>query len=126
MSTSTQQASLGHDVGLYLRHQLRGRRGLIAAALLLILAALWFGWPALVAAGIAPLIIAFAPCAVMCGLGLCMKRACKRSEGSEASSAGAPGSSVVAVDEPSATEATGYTRFPETQAKVDVASGSSR
>ena len=35
-------------------------------------AGLWLGWPALVAAGIAPILIGLAPCAVMCALGLCV------------------------------------------------------
>ncbi len=31
------------------------------------------GWPWLVAAGIAPLLLSAAPCLAMCALGLCMK-----------------------------------------------------
>jgi len=34
----------------------------------------WLGWPALVAAGIAPLLIAVLPCLVMCALGLCIMK----------------------------------------------------
>jgi hypothetical protein len=33
-----------------------------------------FNWSWLVAAGIAPILLAVLPCAVMCGLGLCMNR----------------------------------------------------
>jgi hypothetical protein len=36
-------------------------------------------WSALVAAGIAPLLISALPCAVMCALGLCMSRMGKNS-----------------------------------------------
>jgi hypothetical protein len=32
---------------------------------------LYLNWPAIVALGIAPLILSFAPCALMCALGLC-------------------------------------------------------
>ena len=32
-----------------------------------------FNWSWLTAVGAAPIILSFAPCAAMCGLGLCMK-----------------------------------------------------
>jgi hypothetical protein len=41
----------------------------IGALVLIIGTTLNWGW--LVAAGIAPILIAVAPCAIMCGLGLC-------------------------------------------------------
>lgn len=49
-----------------------GMRGwlLVAFALISVGAALNWGW--LTAIGLAPLILAFAPCAVMCAAGLCM------------------------------------------------------
>jgi hypothetical protein len=50
-------------------------RGPAIAAVALAAAGLWFGWPWLVTAGIAPIVLALAPCAVMCALGLCMSRA---------------------------------------------------
>jgi hypothetical protein len=50
-----------------------GRRGLILSAMALIGAGLWLNWGWVAAIGAAPLILALAPCAVMCGLGLCMK-----------------------------------------------------
>ncbi len=52
-----------------------GRRRIwlaVAAAALVGGAALNWGW--LVAVGAAPLLLALAPCAAMCALGLCMKR----------------------------------------------------
>ena len=49
-----------------------GRRGLLLAAMALIGAGLWLNWGWVAAIGAAPLILALAPCAVMCGLGLCM------------------------------------------------------
>jgi hypothetical protein len=51
---------------------IRGRRGLILLAAVPIVAAA-VGWPWLVAAGVAPLLLAAAPCVAMCALGLCMK-----------------------------------------------------
>lgn len=65
---------LGRDLRHAVRYYLGGRRGLIAAAAVVGIPGLWVGWPWLVAAGIAPLLIALAPCAIMCGLGLCMNR----------------------------------------------------
>jgi hypothetical protein len=78
MSMSARETTLTQDIGSYLRHQLRGWRGLIAAAVIFAAPALWFGWPWLVAAGLAPLILVMAPCAVMCAAGLCMNRAGKK------------------------------------------------
>jgi hypothetical protein len=57
-----------------LRQQLSVRRGLLIAAGALAVPGLWLGWPWLVAIGAAPVILAVAPCAVMCALGLCMRR----------------------------------------------------
>lgn len=89
MDSSARDTTLSQDIGSYLRYQLRGRRGLIAAAILLAVPALWLGWPWLVAAGLAPLLLAVAPCAIMCGLGLCMNRACRTSGTGASTSANA-------------------------------------
>jgi len=51
---------------------IRSPRGLILLAAVPVIAALALGWPWLVAAGIAPLLLAAAPCLAMCALGLCM------------------------------------------------------
>ncbi len=56
------------------------RRVLVAAAVAAVGAALWFGWPWLVVAGIAPLLIALAPCLIMCGAMCAMKACCKPSK----------------------------------------------
>ena len=48
------------------------RRGLVIAAMALIGAGLWLNWGWVAAIGAAPLILALAPCAVMCGLGYCV------------------------------------------------------
>jgi hypothetical protein len=54
-----------------LRCRLGGRRALIAGAILIVMGGVVLNWGWLVAAGIAPLILAALPCAVMCVLGLC-------------------------------------------------------
>ncbi|UWS81685.1 hypothetical protein N1037_20750 (plasmid) [Phaeobacter sp. G2] len=69
-----------------------GRRGLILGAMALIGAGLWLNWGWVAAIGAAPLILAVAPCAVMCGLGLCMmggSKACAAQKSSDASPDGA-------------------------------------
>lgn len=49
-----------------------GRRGWLSAGLALIAAGMVFNWGWLTAIGAAPLILALAPCAVMCAAGLCV------------------------------------------------------
>lgn len=76
-STETQKTgelTLPQTIAGLLRHYLGGRRGLVLLAAVAIGAALYLNWGWLAAAGIAPLLVAFAPCAIMCGLGLCMSR----------------------------------------------------
>ena len=65
--------------------------GILAAGL--IAAGLAFNWSWLVAAGVVPVLIALAPCALMCAFGLCMSRtggkSCKaKSSNGEASNRG--------------------------------------
>jgi hypothetical protein len=57
-----------------LRYWLRGRRGVVGLLVLVALMGLVLNWSWLVAAGIAPLLLTALPCALMCGLGLCMNR----------------------------------------------------
>ena len=54
--------------------RLRPRTALVIAALAIVTIGLAMNWSALVAAGIAPLLISALPCAAMCALGLCMSR----------------------------------------------------
>lgn len=56
----------------FLRPLLGNRRVLIIGAIALAVIGIWANWGWMVALGIAPLILAFAPCAVMCALGFCM------------------------------------------------------
>lgn len=51
-----------------------GRRGLLILAVLALAGGMALNWSWLVAAGIAPILIAALPCLVMCGLGLCMNK----------------------------------------------------
>lgn len=72
----TSQTSLGGSRwGRYVPAWLHGPRGLIlGAAVVATVGGAAFGWPWLVAAGVAPILLSLAPCAAMCALGLCMMR----------------------------------------------------
>jgi hypothetical protein len=79
MSASTelkkvQEISLTQAAVGLLRHYLGGRRGLIVLAVAAVGIGLYFSWGWLAAVGAAPLLLALAPCAAMCALGLCMGR----------------------------------------------------
>jgi len=76
---------------------LRGRYGPIALAIIAGIAGAWLGWPALVAAGIAPLLIAVLPCLVMCALGLCIM---KRGRGACDTQSTGQAASDTSADEP--------------------------
>jgi hypothetical protein len=52
----------------------RNRLVLGAAALAVIAAVAAWQWSWLIAVGVAPVLLSIAPCAAMCGLGLCMHR----------------------------------------------------
>ena len=73
-STKTDETSLSSDVLAYVRSHLGGRRGLIILAVIALGAGAFSNWGWLVAAGIAPLLLALAPCALMCAAGLCMSK----------------------------------------------------
>ena len=47
---------------------------LLVLAIVIVGAGVALNWSWLVAAGIAPILLALAPCAAMCALGLCMSR----------------------------------------------------
>ena len=66
--------SLTQDWLFALRYWLRGPRGLAALVLSSLVIAAALNWSWLVAVGIAPLVLTVLPCAVMCGLGLCMNK----------------------------------------------------
>lgn len=66
--------SLRQDISRLLRYWLSQRRIQLVLAAVLIGMGAWFNWDWLVAAGFAPLILAIAPCALMCLMGLCMHK----------------------------------------------------
>lgn len=69
----TNEPSLARDVSHAAGYCLRSRWTLIALASLAVFLGLYFGgWAWLVAAGLAPIILATLPCLIMCGLGMCM------------------------------------------------------
>ncbi|NDV89329.1 hypothetical protein GTW51_21945 [Aurantimonas aggregata] len=57
--------------------RLANRRNLVAAAAGIGAASLWFGWPWLVVTGLAPLLLALAPCLLMCGA-MCAMKLCTK------------------------------------------------
>ena len=70
--TTAPETTLGQDVVALARHRLRGRRGWVLLGIAVV-GGLWIGWPSLVAAGVAPLLLGVLPCVAMCALGMCMK-----------------------------------------------------
>lgn len=83
-TTKAGEPSLAVTVMKLARHYLGGRRGLIVLGVLAVGAALVLNWGWLVAVGVAPLLLALAPCAAMCALGLCANKLTGRAEGSDA------------------------------------------
>ncbi len=78
-SSNATETSLTQDLIYAARYYLGGRRALIllAVAALGVGAVLNWGW--LVAIGVAPLLLVFAPCAAMCALGHRMSKATGKS-----------------------------------------------
>ena len=56
-----------------------GRRGWFLIAAVVVTGGLYLNWGWAVAIGLAPILIAIAPCTIMCGLGLCMMGGSKNS-----------------------------------------------
>lgn len=54
------------------RAWLTSPRGLLLVGIAVIAAGLALGWNWVVAIGLAPIVLALAPCALMCALGMCM------------------------------------------------------
>ncbi len=73
-STETSNQSLTRDILYAVRYYLGGPRTLIMLAVVLIVGGVALNWGWLVAAGLAPILIALLPCAVMCALGMCMHK----------------------------------------------------
>ena len=60
------------SAGARVRSWLRSPRGLLLIGIAVIAAGLALGWNWVVAIGLAPIVLAVAPCALMCALGMCM------------------------------------------------------
>lgn len=73
------EMTLTESIIALLRHYLGGRKGLILLTVAAVGAGIFLNWGWLVAVGAAPVLLAVAPCAVMCALGLCMNRVCNKS-----------------------------------------------
>jgi len=82
--------SLAQDWLSALRYWLRGRNGVIGLLVLAIVSGAALSWSWLVAVGIAPLLLAFAPCAAMCALGLCANKMAGRSCSTETNPVAVP------------------------------------
>ena len=63
--------STGNLIARVIASTIRQPIFLVACAALVIGAGLYLNWPAVTALGLAPLILALAPCALMCALGFC-------------------------------------------------------
>lgn len=87
-TTKPDETSLTKGIVSLVRYYLGGRRGLILLTVIALGAGLVLNWSWLVAVGVAPLLLALAPCAAMCALGLCMNKMGGKSCSTE-SSAGA-------------------------------------
>ena len=70
----------------FARPYLSGRRGLILLAVVVLGAGAALNWGWLVAIGVAPILVALAPCAAMCALGLCAMKGGGKSCSSEGQS----------------------------------------
>ena len=85
--TKTDELSWTSTLTGLARHYLGGRRGLMVLAAIIISAGLILSWGWLAAVGIAPILLALAPCAAMCALGLCMNKMSGNSCSKESASA---------------------------------------
>ena len=92
-TTTAGKPSLTRKIIYAAQYYLGGRRGLIVVTVVALGAGLVLNWSWLVAAGIAPLLLALAPCAAMCALGLCMNKMANKS-GSTQSNSGDQGTNT--------------------------------
>ncbi len=83
-SSNATETSLTQDLIHAARYYLGGRRALIIFAVAVLGAGAALNWGWLVAVGVAPLLLVFAPCAVMCVFGHRMSKATGKSRSREA------------------------------------------
>ncbi len=82
-STETAEAPLWRDALHVARFYLGNRWVLLALGSVVLIIGAAVNWSWLVAAGVAPILLAVAPCAVMCALGLCAMKMTHGSNGSK-------------------------------------------
>ena len=111
--------SLAQDWLSALRYWLRGRNGVIAMIVLTVVIGAALNWSWLVAVGVAPLLLTVLPCAVMCGLGLCMNKMTGSSCSTSSSAADHP-------DTPMTDVAPRITAVPEPEKRTRLTYGCSR
>ncbi len=70
-TTKAAEPSLTRSWLQFARYYLGNRWVLLAIGALVLIAGAYLNWGWLVAAGVAPILLTLAPCAVMCALGLC-------------------------------------------------------
>lgn len=87
-STNQSDTSLTRDILYAVRYYLGGRRTLFFLAALLIVGGVALNWGWLAAIGVAPILLALLPCAVMCALGLCMHKMTSRAQGTNKNAIG--------------------------------------
>ncbi len=102
---STGSTPLTPQLRYALRYYLGNRKVLIALAVVALLGGMILNWNWLAAAGLAPIILALAPCAAMCAAGLCMNKMGQKSCDSQASTGDDPASKVSSAPEAHETQA---------------------
>jgi hypothetical protein len=105
--------SLAQDWLYALRYWLRGPKGIAALVLSALVIGAALNWSWLVAVGVAPLLLTVLPCAVMCGLGLCMNKMTGSSCSTSSSAADHP-------DTPMTDVAPRITAVPEPEKRTPV------
>jgi hypothetical protein len=73
-STNAADAPPARELLYLVRCYLSGWRGVVVLTIVAALVGIGLSWNWLVAAGVAPILLATLPCLVMCGLGLCMNK----------------------------------------------------
>ena len=89
--------SLAQDWLYALRYWLRGPKGIATLILSALVIGAALNWSWLVAVGVVPLLLTVLPCAVMCGLGLCMNKMTGGSCSTSSSAADLPGTPMPKV-----------------------------
>lgn len=87
-NTSTERRPFSQLLLSTARYYLASRTAKVVLAATVLGASFYFNWGWLVAAGLAPFVLAMLPCGVMCAMGLCMKGKANPSAGSDVQSKG--------------------------------------